>query len=222
MTEPNKIGTKKKRRLAVLLLAIFIPTTVFAAGVAFVPSFRDAVASVVASIFNTQNPKDKKPKTTLSARSKKIGSGPDSAAGFGDNTVPPSHATSAASDRTTYAPSTVVYGIAGSATGQWSATVNNNPTEYQQAVFYECTVNTSYQKQDDGTTKKVMIDTKTTRLGESQIIGPGQHFNKIVWDAPLTGQTRVICAEMHSYKLNGGQYIEVTPLFVQNLTLNIQ
>lgn len=210
---------KKKRRLAILLLAIFIPTTVFAAGIAFVPSFRNAVFS----IFSSQNAADKKkPASSTSSKKPSTGSGPDGAAGFGDNTVLASQATGVAADRTTYSPSTVVFGTAGSSTGQWSTTVNSNPSEYQQAVFYECTTSVSYQKQADDTEKKVVTDTKTTRLGESQIIGPGQHFNKIVWDAPLEGQTRIICAEMHSYKLVNGQYAEVTPLFVQNLTLNIQ
>lgn len=214
---------KKKHRLAVLLLAVFIPTTVFAAGMAFVPSFRDAVASALTSIFGGQNTENKKkPASSVPSKRTPTGSGPDSAAGYGDNTVLASQAPSTDTDRTSYTPSTVVYGTAGSSTGQWSATVNNNLTEYQQTVFYECTVNSSYQQQPDGSVKKVMTDTKTTRLGESQIIGPGQHFNKIVMDAPLTGQTRIICAEMHSYKVANGQYVEVTPLFVQNLTLVIQ
>lgn len=227
LTEPTKKGGKKKHRLAIVLLAIFIPTTVFAAGIVFVPSFRNAVASAVASVFGTHSHTAKKPVSSSSVPSKRAptGSGPDSAAGYGDNTVVTSQVPGAAADRTTYSPSTVVYGTAGSTTGQWSATVNNNPTEYQQAVFYECTVNnnlTEYQQQPDGSVKKVMTDTKTTRLGESQIIGPGQHFNKIVWDKPVIGQSRIICAEMHSYKLVDGQYVEVTPLFVQNLTLDIQ
>lgn len=214
-TEKEK---QNKHRLAVLLLAILIPTTVFAAGIAFVPSFRNAVFS----IFAPQNAADKKkPASSTSSQKSPVGSGPDSAAGFGDNTVVASQVPATA-DRTSYTPTTVVYGTSGSATGQWSATVNKNPAEYQQAVFYECTTSTSYQKQADGSKKKVLANAQTTRLGESQIVGPGQHFNKIVWDAPLTGQTRIICAEMHSYKLVNGQYAEVTPLFVQNLTLEIQ
>lgn len=214
-TEKEK---QNKHRLAVLLLAILIPTTVFAAGIAFVPSFRNAVFS----IFSSQNAADKKkPASSTSSKKPPVGSGPDGAAGFGDNTVVASQVPATA-DGTSYTPSTVVYGTAGSSTGQWSATVNNNSTEYQQAVFYECTTSTSYQKQADGSKKKVLANAQTTRLGESQIVGPGQHFNKIVWDAPLTGQTRIICAEMHSYKLVNGQYAEVTPLFVQNLTLEIQ
>lgn len=222
MTKHNKIRTQKKHRLAVLLLAILFPTTVFAAGLVFVPSFRDAVVSAVASVFGTHSHTGKKSASSVSGKKTPTGSGPDSAAGYGNNTVVASQAPSTDTDRTSYAPSTVVYGTAGSTTGQWSATINNNPSEYQQAVFYECTVATSYQQQADGTTKKVLTDTKTTRLGKSQVIGPGQHFNKIVWAAPLTGQSRTICADMHSYKLVGGQYVEVTPLFVQNLTLEIQ
>ncbi|MFT9075976.1 hypothetical protein [Ethanoligenens sp.] len=218
MTEPTKKSGKKKHRWAVLLLTIFIPTTVFAAGIAFVPSFRNAVLA----IFTSQNAAGKKgPTSSVSSKKSPIGSGPDTAAGFGDSTVVASQVPATA-DRTSYTPSTVVYGTTGSTTGQWSATVNYNLAEYQQAVFYEAEVATSYEKQADGTMKKVMTDTKTTRLGESQIIGPGQHFNKIVWDAPLSGQTRIICAEMHSYKVVDGQYAEVTPLFVQNLTLDIQ
>ncbi|MFT9076338.1 hypothetical protein [Ethanoligenens sp.] len=219
MTKQNKIRTQKKHRLAVLLLAIIIPTTVFAAGIAFVPGFRNAVFSIFASQSAAEK---KKPASSTSSKKPSTGSGPDGAAGYGDDSVLESQAQSNTTDRTSYTPTTVVYGTSGSTTGQWSATINNNPSEYQQAVFYECTVNVTYQKQADGSEKKVVTNTKTTRLGESQIIGPGQHFNKIVWDAPLSGQTRIICAEMHSYKLVGGQYVEVTPLFVQNVTLNIQ
>lgn len=213
---------RKKHRLAALLLAIFIPTTVFAAGIVFVPSFRDAVASVVASVFGTHTHTPKKPASSVPDKRTPTGSGPDSAVGYGDNTVLASQAPSTDTGRTSYTPSTVVYGTASSTTGQWSATVNNNPAEYQQAIFYECTVNSSYQQQPDGSVKNVMTDTKTTRLGESQIIGPGQHFNRVVWDTPLSGKSRIICAEMHSYKLVNGQYDEVTPLFVQNLTLDIK
>ncbi|AYF42475.1 hypothetical protein [Ethanoligenens harbinense] len=116
MAEPFKKSNKKRHRLAVLLLAIFVPTSVFAAGLVFVPSFRNTVFSVLSSAFGTQGHKEKKSTSSVPDKRTPTGSGPDSAVGYGDNTVLASQAPGAAADRTTYAPSTVVYGTAGSST----------------------------------------------------------------------------------------------------------
>lgn len=149
-----------------------------------------------------------------------LGSGPDTAAGYGLSGPVVSETASqiqadlkARQNRTTITLLSTMYGSAGSTEGAWSF-ANTDTNIVKQAVVYEADVS---EQTVNG--KRIMADTPTQKLGETPVVGPGQHSETVRWFAPLSGGTRTVCAFVYYY--NPQTNVRLGSSFVQNLTLQI-
>lgn len=225
-----KSVSKKKinKRYLFLLLLVLIPTTVLSIGIIFVPGFRNAIGSIFSSHTPTSSGRGK-PVHSATSRVVHSGSEPDSAAGSGEDGALASETQSQVMSRLkaqetgiTYYYLSVIHGKSGSNSGKWNFE-NKNSSVYQQAVLYECDTNVSYQKQSNGVVKKVVEDIPTTKIGETPIVGAGQHSTDVLWFQPIVGKSRAICAFVHNYnRSSSGEYSERSKFFAQNLTLDMQ
>lgn len=202
----KSIKIKRKsgnRRRAIILLALLIPIGVAAAIAANVFGNRAVPSPASASAF------------TSSA------AGPDGTAGYGQDGSPASESASqiiadlqARQNRTTNTFLSVLYGSAGSTEGKWSFT-NTDTDVTKQAVIYEASV--SYQMVGG---QRTAVNTPIRKLGETPIVGPGQHSTTVKWFSGLGGQTRTVCAYIYYYNPQTNAQLGIG--FAQNLVLEIK
>lgn len=132
---------------------------------------------------------------------------PDSTAGYGQSgSSAVASALEARQNRTQNEMESVIYGSEGSSDGSWSVR-NPDMSLTKQYVIYECTASSQTQKQADGTVKTVTVYTPTQAIGETPILGPGQHVATVKWFKPLSGSSRVVCAQINCYDPDTNAYL---------------
>lgn len=179
-----------KRSVPVLLIVLLLIGTVLAAGIGTgIYLYTASHASQVSAKAHHSHPS------------------PDSAAGYGQSgSSAVASALEARQNRTQNVMESVIYGSEGSSDGSWNIS-NPDKALTKQYVIYECTANSQAQKQADGTVKTVTVYTPTQAIGETSILGPGQHAAAVKWFRPLSGPSRVVCAQINCYDPDTNAYL---------------